>query len=94
MEEIPYGANDDFSCALDLSKCLPEEKKWYERLSARLGCTFVEAVLHHVVMYHAKHMGHTTEQRAKYFPRVSRKDRGLLLGILEKVVAGENLPDF
>ncbi len=45
-------------------------------------------------MYEAKLMEVPKEEREKWFPNESLDKREILLGILERVVAGEDLPDF
>ncbi|MEK6852255.1 MAG: hypothetical protein AABX59_00085 [Nanoarchaeota archaeon] len=65
------------------------------KIKLRLGLESVGiTVIYHASMYEAKLMEVPKEEREKWFPNESLDKREILLGILERVVAGEDLPDF
>lgn len=72
----------------------PKEVEWYARLAQKLEIPFNRVVVYHAVMHIAREEEYSAEQRASMFTKESPENRRILLGILEKIVEGENLPDI
>jgi len=80
---------------LDISGASPKEMAWYQKLQTKLGLSSAEeAVIYHAAMYHAKAMEFSKEDQAGMFGKESPENRKILLGILEKLIEGEDLPEF
>lgn len=92
--ESEWPIYDENICAFDISQCSSRERDWYLKLSQRLGCTLEDAFIYHIGMHVVRDIGYSKENNAASFPDESPKNRELLIGILEKVVAGDDLPDF
>ena len=99
MADESYNPLDyDAQLALDLSPSSfsPEECKWYQRLSEKLGCPFRDAVIYHMGIQLATLRGPLTreEELTGIILKESPQNKEVLLGITKKVFAGEIYPDF
>jgi hypothetical protein len=91
-----YDVHDDSMCALDTSACSQEEQVWYTKLQERLGLPGIEQVIiYHAAMHMLKDSYMEREKMLREsFPKESPENRKVLLGILEKILEGESLPEF
>lgn len=73
----------------------PEQQHWYARLQVKAGLRWVhEAAIVYDAMLQARKSKLPAEKRAALFPRLPPEKRQVVLGVLEKVVAGQDLPEF
>jgi len=73
----------------------PEQQHWYSRLQVKAGLRWVhEAAIVYDAMLQARNSKLPAEKRAALFPKLPPDKRQVVLGVLEKVVAGQDLPEF
>jgi len=73
----------------------PEQQHWYARLQVKAGLRWVhEAAIVYDAMLQARNSKLPAEKRAALFPKLPPDKRQVVLGVLEKVVAGQDLPEF
>ena len=87
----PFGNS---SVVLYLSRYSPKEIRWYVRLGHRLGVTETEAIAIHASLIHLRDIRHSLKYNYMLFPQEPPKKRELLIGMLEKVLGGEDFPPF
>ncbi len=91
------GAVDDPRLAVDFSKFSSREVEWYTKLQKKLGLpSWQDALPYQMSMYMVRSFiwRYPKEVRLTLFGKEKPENREFLLGLLERIVAGENLPDF